>query len=189
MRSHFLIHQPLPGRRTPVWSPSLQKFFSTGASPVQASRDVAASLIATQPVEADGAKVATQPVEAPGARSVVHYQPIGTGSEDVRLVDPSLTSKKTVPVGLLVCRLTLTQKMTYSDPGSPAGTSEEQVSCHTGTPLEIKTWTKSCLKKPTTSKPWEGWGCLWGGTRYQILTLPHHLGMTTPLPVPGPANW
>ena len=127
--------------------------FSTGASPVQASRDVAASLIATQPVEADGAKVATQPVEAPGARSVVHSQPIGTGSEDVRLVDPSLTSKKTVPVGLLVCRLTLTQKMTYSDPGSPAGTSEEQVSFHTGTPLEIKTWTRSCLKKPTTSKP------------------------------------
>ena len=34
-----------------------------GVNPVQATRDVAASLTVTQPVEAPGAKVATQPVE------------------------------------------------------------------------------------------------------------------------------
>ena len=73
---------------------------TTDASPVQATRDVAASLTATQPVEAPGVKMrgATQPVEVPGARPVVHYQPTGTGSEEVRPVDQSLTSKKTVPI-------------------------------------------------------------------------------------------
>ena len=85
---------------------------TTSASPVQTTRDVTASLtatspvevpggmmtVATQPVEAPSAKLATQPVEAPGARSVVHSQSTGTGSEEVRPVDQSLTSKKTIPV-------------------------------------------------------------------------------------------
>ena len=80
----------------------------SGASPVQATGDVAASMTATQPVEAPGMKrgsaasmtatqpveapgtmrVATQPVEAPCARSEVHSQPTGTGSVDVRPVPP-----------------------------------------------------------------------------------------------------
>ena len=69
----------------------------TGASSVQATRDLAASMTATQPVEAAGTmRLATQPVEAPGATSEVLSQPTGTGIVDVRLVDQSLTSKKTV---------------------------------------------------------------------------------------------
>ena len=88
----------------------------TGASPVQATGDVTASMTATQPVEAPHTKrgstasmiatrpveaastvrLATQPVEAPGARSEVHSQPTGTGSVDVSAVDQSLSSKRTV---------------------------------------------------------------------------------------------
>ena len=89
----------------------------TGASPVQATRDVAASMTATQPVEAPGTKIrvatqpvqspgtriATQPVEVPGARSEVYSQPTRTSSVYVRSVNKSLTSNKTVPVASTVC--------------------------------------------------------------------------------------
>ena len=74
-------------------------------------------------------RVATQPVEAHCARFVVQLQPTSTGSEEVRPVDQSLTSKKTGPV-------TATGVSAHSDmdleddqlcePGSPAAASEEQ---------------------------------------------------------------
>ena len=76
----------------------------TGPSPVQATRDVAARMtatqpfetpstntrVATQPVEALIARIATQPVEASSARSEVHSQLTGTSSMDERLVDQTL---------------------------------------------------------------------------------------------------
>ena len=53
---------------TGVVTQPLQVYF-TGASPVQTTGDVAASMTATQPVEPPGTKmgVAIQPVKAPGA--------------------------------------------------------------------------------------------------------------------------
>ena len=69
----------------------------TGASPVQATRDVTA----TQPVEASSTRgksaatmTSTQPVEAPCASTDV--QPASTGSKDGSTVDQSLTSTRTV---------------------------------------------------------------------------------------------
>ena len=57
--------------------------------------------VTTQPIEATDAKVATQPVKVNGARSVVYSQPTGTGSEELRPVDQSLTSKETVPAAAI----------------------------------------------------------------------------------------
>ena len=68
MRSHCLILQPVPARRRLVTQPS--EVVTTGVNPVQATWDVAASLTATQPVEAPSVimRVATQPVEAPSVK-------------------------------------------------------------------------------------------------------------------------
>ena len=111
MRRHFFILQPVPARRLPVWSLSPQKLLLPDASPVQATRDVAASLTATQPVEAPTMmmRVANQPVEAPVEKVATQPGPSSkcqicglllahrTSSEEVRPIDQSLTSKKTVP--------------------------------------------------------------------------------------------
>ena len=117
---------------------------TTGTSPVQATGNVAASLTATQPVESPFAKirvathqpvevpsvkVATQPVEAPGARPVVHTRPTCTSSEEVRPVEQSLTSKKTVHVtaiGVSAYSEMDSEDDQCSEPGSPAGVSENQ---------------------------------------------------------------
>ena len=83
--------------------------------------------VATQPVKAPDAKVATQPVDAPGARSVVHTQPTGTGSEEVKPVDQSLTSKKTVSVAATgVLAHSDSEDDQHSEQGSPACVSEDQ---------------------------------------------------------------
>ena len=64
---------------------------------------------------------------APGARSVFHSQHIGTGSEEVRLVDQSLTSKNTTSVdGTGLSAHSDSEDDLHSEPYSPAGTSEEQ---------------------------------------------------------------
>ena len=80
----------------------------TGASPVQATGDVAASM------------TATRPVEAPSDRSEVHSQPTGTGSVDVK-PDQSLTSRKTVTVTGVADSV----DELHSAPGSPAGGSDQ----------------------------------------------------------------
>ena len=126
---------------------------TTGSSPVHANPDVAASLTATQPVEAPDAmmRVATQPVEAPDARSQVHSQHTGTGSEEVRPVDQSLTSKKTLAVAATGVSAHSNSDDQHSEPGSPDHTGKEQGEfSDRDTPLEMRTWTRSCLKKPTS---------------------------------------
>ena len=97
----------------------------TSASPVEATREVAASMIATQPVEDPNTKmrVAAWPVEGPGARSEVHSQPKGTGSRDVRPIDQSLTSKKTVPVA--ATSVSDSDDDLDNEPDSSAGVSDQ----------------------------------------------------------------
>ena len=101
-----------PGAGTSMMSVSQPTELITGAIPLQASGDVAATepveapsrrmesavkMTATRPVESPGTrKLATQPVEAPGARTDVQSQPTSTGSLDMSAVDQSLTSKRTV---------------------------------------------------------------------------------------------
>ena len=129
----------------------------TGASPVQATGDVAASMtatqplevpgtmmgsdasmtatrpvealgtrrLATQPVEALGARTAAQPVEATGARTKVHSQPTVNGSLDVSAVDRSLTSKKTLAA--TTTGVPDSDDEMPSDPGSPAGGSDRDI--------------------------------------------------------------
>ena len=115
----------------------------TGASPVQATEDVAASMTATKPVEASGmmrgsaaSMTATWPVEAPGtmriatlpdedpsARQEVHSQP--TGSLDVSAVDQSLTSKRTVTAANT--GVPVTEDELNNEPESPAVVSDQEV--------------------------------------------------------------
>ena len=116
-----------------------------GTSPVQATGE-AASLtatqpveapcakmrIATQPVEAPSMKVVTQPVEAPGARPVIHSQSNGVSSEEVQATRPvelPLTGKETVPAfaaGVSAHSQMDSDKDQCSEPGSPTGVTEEQ---------------------------------------------------------------
>ena len=85
---------------------------------------------------------------------MVISQPTGAGSEEVRPIDQSLTSKNTVPIaatGVSAHSEMDSEGDQCSKPGSLAGTSEEQGKLSDRDPLE--TWTRSCLKKPTTEKP------------------------------------
>ena len=111
MTNHFFYPSASTSQKSTGVVTQASEFSITGASPVQATGDVAASMTptqpveapstkmrgATQPVEAPGGRIATQPVEALGARDEVKYQPTGTGSEIVRPVEQSFTSKKSVP--------------------------------------------------------------------------------------------
>ena len=166
------------------------------ASPVQATWDVAASLTATQYVEAPGAKirVATQLVEAPGvnvatqhaevpsARPVVHSEPSSNSSEEVRPIDQSLTSKKTVTAaGVSAHSEIYSNDDQHSEQGSAAGVAEDQ-----GDPSDRDIPRKKQLNQelPTTKGNRERGEV----TKCRNLTLPHHLWMTTPIPVPGPSQ-
>ena len=130
----------------------------TSASPVQATGDIAASMtatqlveapgtkrgsaasmtttrpgivrVATQPVEAPSAWKATQPIEAPGARSEV--QP--TGSVDGSAVDRSLTSKRTVADDNT--GVSDTEDVLNSEPASPAVFSDQEVLSDRGLPKD-----------------------------------------------------
>ena len=91
-------------------------------------------------------RVATQPVKALNPRSQVHSQPTVTGSEEVRPVDQSLTSKKTVAIAATGVSAHSNSDDQHSEPGSPAHTGKGQSEfSDRDTPLEIRTWTKSCL--------------------------------------------
>ena len=136
----------------------------TGASPVQAIRDVTA----TQPCEAPGTRgksaanmTATQllrlpvqgrsaipPVEVPGASSDVQFQPTGTSSRGGSAMDRSLTSTRTVTDNsgvsdtedeMLVNRNPLLQRVTGK-------------CCQTGTQSRKTSWTRNILRKPTTGR-------------------------------------
>ena len=124
----------------------------TGASPVQATRDAAATqpveasstrlesaanMTATRPVEAPGTgrsatqlvetpgvRMDTQPVEAPGARTNVCTQLTSTGSGDIGVVDRSLSSTRTVAAATGVSD---TEDELHSEPESPAAVSDREV--------------------------------------------------------------
>ena len=80
--------------------------------------------LATQPVEAPGARTATQPVEVPGARTDVFAQPTSTSSGDAGTVDWSLTSKRTV---VATTGVSDTEDELDSEPESPAAVSDREV--------------------------------------------------------------
>ena len=73
--------------------------------------------VATQSIEAPGARMATQPVEAPGARTDMQSQPASTGSLDMSAVDRSLTSKGTIADNTGVCD---SEDEQNNKPNSPA---------------------------------------------------------------------
>ena len=130
-------------------------------------------------------KVATQHVAAPGARSIVYpYPPVLVVKN--RLVDQSLTSKKTVPAAATcVSANSDTEHDQHSEPGSSTSVSDNQGKLsHRDTPEDEELDQE--LSEVNYNKTTEGRGCLWGGTRYWILTPPHHLWTTIFLLVPEP---
>ena len=80
----------------PVEAPSTMRESAATMTATQPVEVPGTGRLATQPVEAAGARTATQPVEASGDRTDVHPQPTHTGSGDGSAVDRSHISGRTV---------------------------------------------------------------------------------------------